>query len=59
MEVVIENFVFLSLKNNFPDELINYWRTIAKEEVDFVLRLNEETIPIEVKYQSFRKPKIS
>jgi len=56
---IIENFVFLSLRNSFPDETINYWRTIAKAEVDFVLRLNEQIIPIEVKYQTFKKPKIS
>ncbi|MHA1834628.1 MAG: ATP-binding protein [Candidatus Baldrarchaeia archaeon] len=54
-----ENFVFLCLKNNFPDKTINYWRTTAKAEVDFILRLDDELIPIEVKYQTFRKPKIS
>lgn len=56
---LIENLVFLSLKNNFPEAMINYWRTIAKAEVDFVLRVKDEIIPIEVKYQSFKKPKIS
>jgi len=56
---LIENFVFLSLKNNFPEATINYWRTIAKAEVDFVLRIKDEIIPVEVKYQSFRAPKIS
>jgi len=56
---LIENFVFLSLKNNFQEATINYWRTIAKAEVDFVLRVKDEIIPIEVKYQSFRVPKVS
>lgn len=56
---LIENLVFLSFRNNFPEATINYWRTIAKAEVDFVLRMKDEIIPIEVKYQSFRKPKIS
>jgi len=56
---IIENFVFLSLRNSFPDRTINYWRTIAKAEVDFILRLNEQVIPIEVKYQTFKSPKIS
>jgi hypothetical protein len=56
---IVENFVFLSLKNMFPEQTINYWRTIAKAEVDFVLRLNEKIIPIEVKYQTLKKPKIS
>ncbi|MGC9345643.1 MAG: ATP-binding protein, partial [Candidatus Bathyarchaeales archaeon] len=56
---LIENFVFLSLRNNFPEANINYWRTIAKAEVDFVFRMRDEVIPIEVKYRFFRKPKIS
>ena len=58
-EAIIENFIFLSLRNSFPEATINYWRTIAKAEVDFILRLNEKVIPIEVKYQTFKKPKIS
>jgi hypothetical protein len=56
---LIENFVFLSLRNSFPDKTTNYWRTIAKAEVDFILKLNEKIIPIEVKYQAFKKPRIS
>jgi predicted AAA+ superfamily ATPase len=56
---MVENFVFLSLRHNFPEATINYWRTIAKAEVDFVLRVKDEIIPIEVKYQSFKEPKIS
>jgi len=56
---LIENFVLLCLRNSFPDETINLWRTIAKAEVDFILRLNDEQIPVEVKYQTFKKPKIS
>ncbi|MDH5753979.1 MAG: ATP-binding protein [Candidatus Bathyarchaeota archaeon] len=56
---LIENLVFLSLRNNFPEANINYWRTIAKAEVDFVFRMKDEAIPIEVKYRFFRKPKIS
>ncbi len=56
---MIENFILLSLRNSFPDKTINYWRTIAKAEVDFILKLNEQVIPIEVKYQTFKHPKIS
>ena len=55
---LIENHVFLCLRNSFPDKTINYWRTIAKAEVDFILRLNDRIIPIEAKYQAFKKPKI-
>ncbi|MGQ9719549.1 MAG: ATP-binding protein [Nitrososphaerales archaeon] len=56
---LIENFVFLSLKNNFQEATVNYWRSIAKAEVDFVLRVKDEIIPVEVKYQSLRVPKVS
>ncbi len=56
---LVENLVFLSLKNTFPEAMINYWRTIAKAEVDFILRIKDEIIPIEVKYQSLKKPKVS
>lgn len=56
---LVENFVFLSLRNNFQEAMINYWRTIAKAEVDFVLRIKDEVIPVEVKYQTFRAPKVS
>lgn len=56
---IIENHVLLSLRTSFPDKTINYWRTIAKAEVDFILRLNNELIPIEAKYRTFKKPKIS
>jgi len=56
---LVENLVFLSLKNRFPEAAINYWRTIAKAEVDFVLRIRDDTVPIEVKYQGFKEPKVS
>jgi len=56
---LIENFVLLCLKNAFPDKTINFWRTTAKAEVDFILRLDDELIPIEAKYQTLQKPKIS
>jgi len=56
---IIENHTLLCLRNSFPQETINYWRTTAKAEVDFILRLNDKLIPIEAKYQQFQKPKIS
>jgi len=56
---LIENSVFLNLRNAFPDASINYWRTVAKAEVDFVLRIKDETVPIEVKFQSLTEPKVS
>jgi len=56
---VVENFVLLGLMRASPGEPVNYWRTIAKAEVDFILRLGGEMIPIEVKHQRFTRPKVS
>jgi hypothetical protein len=56
---MVENFVLLGLMRMFPGEQAKYWRTIAKTEVDFVLRLSGGPVPIEVKYQRFKRPKVS
>jgi uncharacterized protein len=56
---IVENHVFLALKNSFPDSTINYWRTTNKAEVDFILQLDNKVVPIEVKYSAFQEPKIS
>jgi len=55
---IVENVVFNEL-NKTKQELegIKFWRTQTKQEVDFILE-GKEVIPIEVKYQSFKKPKI-
>lgn len=49
--VLLENFIFNELRTNF-DGKINYWRTTGKAEVDFILQLGEEVIPVEVKTQT-------
>ena len=49
--ILYENYIFNELKSNF-DGKINYWRTTGKAEVDFILQLNSEIIPIEVKSQT-------
>jgi len=55
-----EGFVLVSLANSLQDEAeIKYWRTLAKAEVDFVILSPQNVIPVEVKYESFKKPKIS
>jgi len=57
--VLVENFVLLELLRLFPPESIHYWRTIGGAEVDFVLELGEEVLPIEVKYRLLEGPKVS
>jgi uncharacterized protein len=42
-----ENFIFCQLiKNEFQ---INFWRTKTKREIDFIINLNNKTIPLESK----------
>ena len=54
---LVENFVLNQLSH--LTEKINYWRTLGKAEVDFILNVGEEVIPVEVKYATFKKPAIS
>jgi hypothetical protein len=46
----IENYVYLALKNLYGKENINFYRTISKSEIDFILSVNDKLIPIEVKF---------
>ncbi|MEM4367611.1 MAG: ATP-binding protein [Candidatus Aenigmatarchaeota archaeon] len=46
--ILYENFVLNELKSIFGDE-IKYWRTTGGAEVDFVLKIENNIIPIEVK----------
>ena len=55
---VLENFVFSELFSRAnPTMTINFWRTLAKAEVDFVISEAEKMLPIEVKY-GISKPEI-
>ena len=55
---IIENAVFTQLKISQPDNL-KYWRTLAKAEVDFIVEIGNEIIPIEVKYSYLKVAKVS
>ena len=57
---IIENTVFSQLKIAQEDAYsIHYWRTLAKAEVDFILKKENQIIPIEVKYSFLKSPRIS
>jgi uncharacterized protein len=47
----IENFIFTTLQNNSDIFRINYYRTISKSEIDFIVVLEGEIIPVEVKFK--------
>ncbi len=53
---VFENAVFSELRKKIDINYINYWRTIKKHEIDFILNLPGRLIPLEVKvsYQKRR-----
>lgn len=58
---LVENFVATELikKTNYDGGEIHFWRTQSKQEVDFVYIKKNTILPIEVKYTSFKEPKIS
>ncbi|MDD2715167.1 MAG: ATP-binding protein [Candidatus Wallbacteria bacterium] len=58
--VLVENTVFTRLNNLLGSmERLNFWRTKAGAEVDFVISRGEKIIPVEVKYSDFKSPQIT
>ena len=57
---LFENFIFNELKNELQNSsaTINFWRTKSQAEVDFIIDLGGEIIPVEAKFKNFEKPKI-
>lgn len=57
---LIENTIFTNLIYHYQEKFwkINFWRTFGGAEVDFILFNGLDQIPIEVKYSSFKTPKI-
>lgn len=57
---VVENAVFIGLKEMWNKaQKINFWRTKAGAEVDFVLHIKDGRIPVEVKWASFKECSIT
>jgi predicted AAA+ superfamily ATPase len=56
---IVENTVFIRLNQiNGSIDALNFWRTKSGTEVDFVLHVNNEILPLEVKYSQFKEEKI-
>ncbi len=51
-----EDFVFSELKDEKFS--LNFWRTTAKAEVDFILSDIKRAVPIEVKFEKMKKEKL-
>jgi len=57
---VFENFIYLILKDKSGSRYnINFWRTKAGAEMDFIILKNLKPIPIEAKAKYFKKPLIT
>ncbi|MBU1017285.1 ATP-binding protein [Patescibacteria group bacterium] len=54
-----ENFVLQNLIYRPSTSDVRYWRTKQGAEVDFVLKMQGELVPIEVKFQNMKKAEIS
>lgn len=56
---IIENYCFNQLQYFISvSDKVFFWRTIEGAEVDFVWQRDEGIIPIEIKWSSFKEPKI-
>jgi predicted AAA+ superfamily ATPase len=57
---IIENVCFVRLNELCEGiERINFWRTKAGAEVDFIVHAGENIVPIEIKYSSFKNERLS
>ncbi len=52
--ISLETAVFSDLTKNYGHHNINHWRTMDKKEIDFILSLRNEFIPLEVKINATR-----
>jgi len=61
LSFLFQNFVFLRLEEEIESEpsTIHFWRSKGGAEVDFVLDLGSEILPIEVKYSVLRRPEVT
>ncbi len=57
---MIENAVFIQMHGlRVAVDKINFWRTKAGAEVDFIWHQNGQALPVEVKFSPFSAPKIT
>ena len=56
-----QNLIFNILNECFRESSakIHFWRTKDKAEVDFVVDLGKEVVPVEVKYKALKEPHIA
>ncbi|MEW6528483.1 MAG: ATP-binding protein [Candidatus Micrarchaeota archaeon] len=54
-----ENFAYNALNEISEGQNLHFWRTTSKAEVDFVVDKSSFLIPVEVKFEPFKKERIS
>lgn len=56
--LTFQNFIFniLNQRTAFSGYSLNFWRTIDKAEVDFIISKGQIILPIEVKYSAMARP---
>jgi predicted AAA+ superfamily ATPase len=47
---LIENFVYRELLMKKKCDKVNFYRTVSKSEIDFIVSSEEKLIPVEVKF---------
>ncbi len=52
---IAENFVYTTLKRRKSINSIQFYRTVSKSEIDFIIKKWEKVIPIEVKFRKVAK----
>ena len=57
---LFQNFIFRLLKEKYHQETLalHFWRTKDKAEVDFVLEIAGQFIPVEIKYTELKRPEL-
>ncbi|MBN2174674.1 MAG: ATP-binding protein [Bacteroidales bacterium] len=58
---VFQNFIFNTLKSILQEihAQIKFWRTTDQAEVDFIIDLQQQVIPVEVKYSSLQSTSLA
>ncbi len=58
---IFQNFIFNTLKSILQEipAQIKFWRTTDQAEVDFILDLQQQVIPVEVKYSSLQSTSLA
>jgi hypothetical protein len=52
---VFETAVFAELVKKYGQAFVFYWRTKDKKEIDFILRIKNDVIPVKLNFEQFSR----